>query len=261
MNTSVEAAKPAIEVKSLNFWYPKQREKVLHDVTVSIQKSKITAIMGPSGCGKSTLLRCMNRIHDIYPGCRYQGQIILQPDNLEILSSRTDLYLVRQQIGMVFQQANLFPKTIYENVAYGLRVNGIKDKQLLDASVEESLRQSALWDEVKDRLHTHAGNLSGGQKQRLCIARAIVVQPQVLLLDEPCSALDPNATGRIEELLVNLKDRYTVVIVTHNREQAGRVSDFIAFMYLGELIEFNASASIIGNPKTKLVQDFLTKNY
>lgn len=247
------------EVKNLNFYYGgfnalKKIDMVLHD-------KKITALIGPSGCGKSTFLRCFNRMHDLYPGNRYEGEIILHPDDVNILASNVDPIEVRMRISMVFQKPNPFPKSIYENVAYGLRVRGIKQRAILDEKVEVTLRNSALWDEVKDRLHHLAFNLSGGQQQRLCIARALATDPEILLFDEPTSALDPIATASIEELITDLKNKVTILIVTHNMQQAARVSDYTAYMYLGELIEFNVTDTIFIKPQNKQTEDYITGRF
>lgn len=247
------------EVRNLNFYYGefnalKNIDMVLHD-------KKITALIGPSGCGKSTFLRCFNRMHDLYPGNRYEGEIILYPDDVNILASNVDPIEVRMRISMVFQKPNPFPKSIYENVAYGLRVRGIKQRAILDERVEVALRNSALWDEVKDRQHDLAFNLSGGQQQRLCIARALATDPEILLFDEPTSALDPIATASIEELITDLKSKVTILIVTHNMQQAARVSDYTAYMYLGELIEFNVTDTIFIKPKNKQTEDYITGRF
>jgi phosphate transport system ATP-binding protein len=246
-------------VKDLSFYYGdfnalKNVDMVLHD-------KQITALIGPSGCGKSTFLRCFNRMHDLYPGNRYQGEITLYPDDVNILSENVDPIEVRMRISMVFQKPNPFPKSIYENVAYGLRVRRIKKRAILDEKVELALRNAALWDEVKDRLHQLDFNLSGGQQQRLCIARALATDPEILLFDEPTSALDPIATASIEELIVNLKKKVTILIVTHNMQQAARVSDFTAYMYLGELIEFGVTDTIFIKPKLKQTEDYITGRF
>lgn len=248
-----------IEVKNFNFYYG--NFQALKNISFPIYEKKITAIIGPSGCGKTTLLRAFNRMHDLYPGAKYEGEIILYPDNLNLVDKKTDPLKVRMRIGMVFQKPNPFPKSIYENVAYGLKIRGIKKKSLLDEAVEKALKAAALWDEVKDRLHANAYSLSGGQQQRLCIARAIAVEPEVLLFDEPTSALDPISTAKIEDLIVELKNRVTIVIVTHNMQQAARISDYTAFMYLGELIEFGPTEKIFTKPDKKLTEDYITGRF
>ncbi len=228
---------------------------------MSIAEKKVTAIIGPSGCGKSTFLRCFNRMHDLYPGNRYQGEIILHPDNINLLGRDVDPIEVRMRISMVFQKPNPFPKSIFENVAYGLRVRGIKKRSVLDEKVEEALRSAALWNEVKDRLNELAFNLSGGQQQRMCIARALATDPEILLFDEPTSALDPIATAIIEELMDELKKKVTILIVTHNMQQAARVSDYTAYMYLGDLIEFGDTSMIFTNPKRKETENYITGRF
>ncbi len=243
----------------LNFYYGAYH--ALKDVNLPIQEKRVTALIGPSGCGKSTLLRCFNRMHDLYPGNRYQGDIRLYPDNTNILDPRVDPIEVRMRIGMVFQKPNPFPKSIYENVAYGLRLRGAKTRSLLDDRVEEALRGAALWDEVKDRLQAQATELSGGQQQRLCIARCLATDPEILLFDEPTSALDPIATGSIEELISQLRSRVTILIVTHNMQQAARVSDFTAYMYLGELIEYGQTNQIFLKPTRQATEDYITGRF
>jgi phosphate transport system ATP-binding protein len=247
------------DVKDLSFDYGTHR--VLKNVTLSIAEKKVTALIGPSGCGKTTLLRCFNRMHDLYPGNRYEGSIRLSPENINILGSDVDPIEVRMRISMVFQKANPFPKTIFENVAYGLRVRGDLKKSAISERVERALQGAALWDEVKDRLHSLGANLSGGQQQRLCIARALVTDPEMILFDEPTSALDPIATGKVEELVAELKSRVTILIVTHNMQQAARVSDFTGFMYLGELAEFDRTEKIFTNPSNKLTEDYITGRF
>jgi phosphate transport system ATP-binding protein len=247
------------EVKNLNFYYGEFN--ALKNIDMALHDKKITALIGPSGCGKSTFLRCFNRMHDLYPGNRYEGEIILHPDDVNILATNVDPIEVRMRISMVFQKPNPFPKSIYENVAYGLRVRGIRQRAILDERVEIALRNSALWDEVKDRLHALAFNLSGGQQQRLCIARALATDPEILLFDEPTSALDPIATASIEELITDLKSKVTILIVTHNMQQAARVSDYTAYMYLGELIEFNVTDTIFIKPKNKQTEDYITGRF
>ena len=222
---------------------------------------QVTALIGPSGCGKTTLLRCLNRMHDLYPGNRYEGSIQVQPDGTDILRSDMDPIQVRMRFGMVFQKPNPFPKSIYENVAYGLRLQGMNRRRELDERVEKALREAALWEEVKSRLHQMAHNLSGGQQQRLCIARAIATDPDVVLFDEPTSALDPIATSKIEELIVELKKRVTVMIVTHNLQQAGRISDMTAFMYLGELVEFGETNRMFTNPTKPQTEDYISGRF
>ncbi len=248
-----------VEVRDFNFYYGNNR--ALKDINLPIYENRVTAIIGPSGCGKTTLLRSFNRMHDLYPGNRYEGEIILYPDEVNIVSKEVDPIMIRMRIGMVFQKPNPFPKSIYENVAYGLRLKGIKKKSLLDEKVEQALRGAALWEEVRDRLGDSAYSLSGGQQQRLCIARAIAPEPEVLLFDEPTSALDPISTSKIEELVVDLKDRLTIVIVTHNMQQAARISDYTTFMYMGELVEFGATEKIFTKPDNKLTEDYITGRF
>jgi len=247
------------EVSNLNFYYG--TFNALKNINMVLHDKKITALIGPSGCGKSTFLRCFNRMHDLYPGNRYDGQIMLYPDNVNILAQNVDPIEVRMRISMVFQKPNPFPKSIYENVAYGLRVRGIKQRAILDERVELALRNSALWEEVKDRQHDLAFNLSGGQQQRLCIARALATEPEILLFDEPTSALDPIATASIEELITDLKNKVTILIVTHNMQQAARVSDYTAYMYLGELIEFGVTDTIFIKPRNKQTEDYITGRF
>jgi len=255
------AAAPAGEVKAdvrgLSFFYG--RHQALKGIDLAFEANRVTAIIGPSGCGKSTLLRCFNRIHDLYPDTRYEGRILLQPSGVDIVAPETDPVEMRMRIGMVFQKPNAFPKSIYENVAFGPRINGFPGS--LNDIVEQSLRAAALWDEVKDRLHEGALGLSGGQQQRLCIARALAVDPEVLLMDEPASALDPIATQKIEELVYELKENYTIVIVTHNMQQAARVSDRTAFFMLGKLVEVDETRTIFMNPKEKLTEDYITGRF
>ncbi len=258
--TSAKTGAPAkCDVQDLNFWYGSHQ--ALKDVNMTIPERQVTALIGPSGCGKSTFLRSFNRMHDLYPGNRYEGAIILHPDDINIVDSATDPMIPRMRIGMVFQKPNPFPKSIYENVAAGLRIRGINRKSVVDERVELSLRQAALWDEVKDRLHNSAYDLSGGQQQRLCIARTLAPDPEVLLLDEPTSALDPIATSHIEELVDELKSKYTIVIVTHNMQQAARISQMTGFFHLGRLIEFSPTEEIFTNPKEKMTQDYITGRY
>ena len=247
------------EVKDLNFYYGTVH--ALKNIDLPIERRKVTALIGPSGCGKTTFLRCFNRMHDLYPGNRYEGEITLYPDNINIISHDIDPIEIRMQISMVFQKPNPFPKSIYENVAYGLRVRGISNRQLLEERVEKSLKGAVLWDEVKDRLHNPAFDLSGGQQQRLCIARALATDPRILLFDEPTSALDPTATSKIEELIIELKNEVTIIIVTHNMQQAARVSDYTAFMYLGEIIEFDRTEKIFTTPAKKLTEEYITGRF
>ncbi|MER3424505.1 MAG: phosphate ABC transporter ATP-binding protein [Nitrospiraceae bacterium] len=247
------------EVKGLNFYYGVVH--ALKHINLRITERRVTALIGPSGCGKTTYLRCFNRMHDLYPGNRYEGEILLYPDGINILSPAIDPIEVRMRIGMVFQKPNPFPKSVYENVAYGLRVRGAAKRATLDEKVERALRGAVLWEEVKDRLYDTAFNLSGGQQQRLCIARALATDPEILLFDEPTSALDPTATARIEELIAQLKEHVTIILVTHNMQQAARVSDFTAFMYLGEVIEFDRTEAIFTNPSSRLTEDYITGRF
>jgi phosphate transport system ATP-binding protein len=246
-----------LTVDNLDLYYGEKQ--ALFDVNMVIPRKKVTAFIGPSGCGKSTLLRCFNRMNDLVDSCRVDGGISLDGSN--IYDKRVDVATLRRRVGMVFQKPNPFPKSIYENVAYGLRIQGINKKRVLDEVVERSLRGAALWDEVKDRLHDNALGMSGGQQQRLVIARTIAVEPEVLLLDEPASALDPISTLKIEELIYELKDQYTIVIVTHNMQQAARVSDYTAFMYMGKLIEFDNTDILFTNPTNKQTEDYITGRY
>ena len=248
------------ESKNLNFFYA-DGTQALNGVSLPVYENKITALIGPSGCGKSTFLRCFNRMHDLYPGNRYDGQIFLQPDNTNILLPGVDPIEVRMRISMVFQKPNPFPKSIYENVAYGLRVRGESNKRRLDEKVEEALKGASLWNEVKDRLQDLAFNLSGGQQQRLCIARALATEPEIMLFDEPTSALDPIATMNIEELMSELKQKLSILIVTHNMQQAARISDYTAYMYLGKLVEFDATNKIFTNPSKKETEDYITGKF
>ena len=246
-------------VTDLSFWY--RDFQALKKIGCSIADRRVTAIIGPSGCGKSTLLRCFNRMHDLYPGNRYEGEIALLPEGVNIVSKGIDPMLVRLRIGMVFQKPNPFPKSIFDNVAAGLRVRGIKSRAELADRVERALRQAALWDEVKDRLSASAYALSGGQQQRLCTARTIAPEPEIILLDEPTSALDPIATAKIEELIDELISKFTIIIVTHSMQQAARVSHFTAFMHLGELEEFGPTEQIFTHPKSKRTQDYITGRF
>ena len=247
------------ETRALSFSYGSRL--ALKNLSIPIAEYQITALIGPSGCGKSTFLRCFNRMHDLYAGNRYEGEILLYPDSRNILAREVDPIEVRMRIAMVFQKPTPFPKSIYENVAYGLRVRGTTERQILDEKVEQALRSAALWDEVKDRLLARATSLSGGQQQRLCIARALATEPEMLLLDEPTSALDPIATASIEELLLDLKSRVTILIVTHNMQQAARVSDWTAFMYLGELVEFGLTKQLFTIPFKKQTEDYITGRF
>jgi len=246
-------------VRNLNFHYSTMH--ALKNINLDIAEKRVTALIGPSGCGKTTYLRCFNRMHDLYAGNRYEGEIVLLPDEMNIIGPKVDPIEVRMRISMVFQKPNPFPKSIYENVAYGLRVRGVRRRSIVDEKVEHALQSAALWDEVKDRLHDLAFNLSGGQQQRLCIARALATDPEILLFDEPTSALDPIATARIEELVHELKERVTIIIVTHNMQQAARVSDYTAFMYLGEVVEFGDTDTIFTNPSQKKTEDYITGRY
>jgi phosphate transport system ATP-binding protein len=247
-----------IHVDSMNFYYGEKR--ALQDISIRIKPNIVTAFIGPSGCGKSTFLRTLNRMNDIIPGTRVEGRILI--DNVDIYKSGMDVVHLRRRVGMVFQKSNPFPKSIFENIAYGLRINDMApSKAELTARIEESLKQAALWDEVKDRLHESALALSGGQQQRLCIARALAVRPDILLMDEPASALDPIATQRIEELVYDLKKTYTIVIVTHNMQQAARVSDHTAFFWLGRLVEYDRTEKIFTAPAEKLTEDYVTGRF
>jgi phosphate transport system ATP-binding protein len=245
------------EVKNLDFYYGSS--KALKDVSMVVWDRRVTALIGPSGCGKTTLLRCFNRMHDLYPGNRYDGAIFL--DGVNILEKQIDPIEVRMRVSMVFQRPNPFPKSIYENVAYGLRVQGITQKSLIDEKVEKALQGAALWNEAKDRLKEPAYNLSGGQQQRLCIARAIATDPNIVLFDEPTSALDPIATASIEELINELKQQVTILIVTHSMQQAARVSDYTAFMYLGEMVEFNETNLLFNKPADQKTQDYVSGRF
>lgn len=248
----------AIDVDQLNFYYGQSH--ALKNISLKIPFGKVTAFIGPSGCGKSTLLRCFNRMNDLIDGTRIRGGSI-KIEGVDINSPEVDVIELRKRVGMVFQKSNPFPKSIYENIVYGLRLQGVKDRRLLDEAVEKSLKGAALWDEVKDRLHTLATSLSGGQMQRLCIARAIAVEPEILLMDEPCSALDPIATSKVEDLIHELKSKYTIVIVTHNMQQAGRCSDLTAFFFLGQLIEFNPTRKIFTDPDKQETEDYITGRF
>ncbi len=246
-----------ITTNNLNLWYSEKR--ALESVSMKIPKNKVTALIGPSGCGKSTLLRCFNRLNDLIDHVKITGEITL--DNKNIHAPGTDVVTLRKKVGMVFQKPNPFPKSIFENVAYGPRVHGVHDKRELETIVEQSLRHAALWEEVRDRLDDSALGLSGGQQQRLCIARTLAVEPEVILMDEPCSALDPIATAKIEKLIDTLKRDYTVIIVTHNMQQAARVSDYAGFMYLGKLIEFGQTSQIFEHPSETLTENYITGRF
>ena len=250
---------PKADVKGLDFYYGDYR--ALKGISMPVYERQVTALIGPSGCGKSTFLRCFNRLHDLYPGNRYAGEIVLHPDNTNLLSAEVDPIEVRMRIGMVFQKPNPFPKSIFENVAYGLRVRGETSRRRIEEKVEQALADAALIGEVRNRMHEPAYNLSGGQQQRLCIARALATDPELLLFDEPTSALDPIATASIEELIHDLKERVTILIVTHNMQQAARVSDFTAYMYLGEMLEFDATDTIFIKPKNKATEDYITGRF
>ena len=254
---SLEDESICLDVRNLNLYYGKDR--ALRDISLKIPAQRVTAFIGPSGCGKSTLLRCFNRMNDLIDICRIEGEVLL--DGEDIFRRGIDVAELRRKVGMVFQKPNPFPKSIYENVAFGLRLQGVNSRRTLDEAVEKALRAAALWDEVKDRLGDNAMGLSGGQQQRLVIARAIAIEPEVLLLDEPASALDPISTAKIEELIDEMKDTYTIVIVTHNMQQAARISDYTAYMYLGELIEFDDTLKIFTNPSEKVTEDYITGRY
>ena len=246
-----------VATHGLNLFYGEKQ--ALHSISLDIPAHRVTAFIGPSGCGKSTFLRSMNRMNDLIQNVRTEGQVLL--DGMNIYADDIDVVELRKRVGMIFQKSNPFPKSIYENVAYGPKINGMQNRAALDEIVEASLRRAALWDEVKDELKKSALSLSGGQQQRLCIARALAVNPDVLLMDEPASALDPIATGKIEELIFELKDKYTIVIVTHNMQQAARVSDLTAFFYLGELIEFGKTKSLFTTPEKKQTEDYITGRF
>ena len=247
------------EVKGLNFYYGAVH--ALKNISLPVVANRVTALIGPSGCGKSTYLRCFNRMHDLYPDKKYQGEIKLFPDGVNLIGPEVDPIEIRMRISMVFQKPNPFPKSIYENVAYGLRIRGVTKKSIVDEKVEKALRDAALWEEVKDRLNGLAFNLSGGQQQRLCIARSLATDPEILLFDEPTSALDPIATARIEELVHQIKEKVTILIVTHNMQQAARVSDYTAFLYLGELVEYGRTKEIFMNPKEKRTEEYITGRF
>jgi len=246
-----------VDIKSLNVWF--KDNHVLKDVSLEIKENAVTAIMGPSGCGKTTIIRAINRMNDIILGSRTTGEIII--DGKNIYDKGTDVYELRRNVGMVFQKPNPFPKTIYENVAFGPKIHKMGKQEQLRDTVERSLKEAALWDEVKDRLNHSALSLSGGQQQRLCIARALAVNPEVILMDEPCSALDPSATAKIEALMRLLGEKYTVIVVTHNLQQAARVSDFTAFMYVGKLVEYGNTTSVFENPTSELTEKYITGKF
>ena len=252
-----ESNKTTIKIENLNLFYGENQ--ALHGINMEILNKKVTAYIGPSGCGKSTLLRCINRMNDLVDKATIEGRILLDDEN--IYDKAVNVAALRRRVGMVFQKPNPFPKSIFENVAYGLRIQGINDKRILEETVEKALRGAALWDEMKDRLNHNALGISGGQQQRLVIARAIAIEPEVLLLDEPASALDPISTLKIEELINELKEKYTIVIVTHNMQQAARVSDYTAFMYMGELIEIGTTGELFTNPKKKQTEDYISGRY
>lgn len=249
--------KEIIKTVDLNLWYGEKQ--ALFNINMSVLANKITALIGPSGCGKSTLIRCFNRMNDVIDKCKITGNILF--DGSDIYHTDTDAVEIRKKIGMVFQKPNPFPKSIYENIAYGPRVQGTNNKKELDGIVERSLKVAVLWNEVSDRLHESAMGLSGGQQQRLCIARSLAIEPEIILMDEPCSSLDPIATAKIEDLMLELKKKYTVIIVTHNMQQAARVSDFTAYMYLGKLIEFGKTEQIFEDPKEELTEKYITGRF
>jgi len=250
-------APPTLRVENLQLFYGEKQ--ALHDINLTVRKNTVMALIGPSGCGKSTLLRCFNRMNDLIPNVRVEGKVILGDEDL--YDPSVDVISLRKRMGMVFQKSNPFPKSIYENVAYGLRIQGIRDRSVLDEAVERSLIASGLWEEVRDRLHESGLGLSGGQQQRLCIARALAVKPEVVLMDEPCSALDPLATSRIEELIFELKREFTIVIVTHNMQQAARVSDFTSFFWMGKLIEVGLTEKLFTNPRERMTEDYISGRF
>lgn len=258
-HAALGSAEVKVEAMNLSFYYGELQ--ALKAVDLPIAERQITALIGPSGCGKSTFLRCFNRMHDLYPGSRYEGRIRFYPDNVDLLSMEVDPIEARMRIGMVFQKPNPFPKTIFANVAYGLQVRGQSNRRTMKEKVEQALQEAALWDEVKDRLDDMAFNLSGGQQQRLCIARALATEPELLLFDEPTSALDPIATANIEQLLHTLKKRVTILIVTHNMQQASRVSDYTAFMYLGEIVEFAPTKAMFTHPSDPRTENYVTGRF
>jgi len=252
-----DAHPPVIEVDNLSLWYGEAA--ALKHITFPIREKLVTAFIGPSGCGKSTLLRCFNRMNDLIDDVRIEGRVCIHGHNL--YGGDVDVIELRKRVGMVFQKSNPFPKSIFENIAYGLRLHGVRARSDLESIIEQSLRQAALWDEVKDRLHESALGLSGGQQQRLCIARSIAIKPEIILMDEPASALDPLATARIEDLILDLKRQFTIVIVTHNMQQAARISDYTAFFYLGELVEYDTTGKIFTNPSRKQTEDYVTGRF
>lgn len=256
-HSSTESIETDITVNNLNLWYGENQ--ALKSISVKVPKNSITAFIGPSGCGKSTFLRCLNRMNDLIQNCRIEGEVLIEKEN--IYKNGVDVVDLRKRVGMVFQKPNPFPMSIYENIAYGPRIHGEKNKKKLNEIVEETLKAAALWDEVSDRLNSPALDLSGGQQQRLCIARSLAVKPEIILLDEPCSALDPISTNKIEDLLVDLKKDYTIVIVTHNMQQAARVSDHTAYFLLGELIEFGETRQIFEMPREKSTEDYITGRF
>lgn len=257
MDSAIETNKVKVEAQHISFFYG--QTQALKDINLHIHRNEVTALIGPSGCGKTTFLRLLNRMNDFVEGARLEGKVLI--DGKNIYSKKTDIYELRKSVGMVFQKPNPFPKTIFENVAYGLRVNSIKDKEMIADRVERSLKQAALWDEVKDKLNKSAYALSGGQQQRLCIARTLAIEPSVVLMDEPTSALDPISTAKVEQLIYELKNNYTIVIVTHNMQQAGRISDRTAFFYMGELIEYGKTKKIFTNPKMEQTQNYITGRF
>jgi phosphate transport system ATP-binding protein len=257
MQAALDLGQPIVSIEGLSLWYGEKR--ALKNISMSVPAQRITAYIGPSGCGKSTLLRCFNRMNDLVDGVRIEGKIRI--GGIDVYDPALDVTELRKRIGMVFQKSNPFPKSIYENAAYGPRILGVRHRYELDAIVERSLRRAALWDEVSDRLKDSALGLSGGQQQRLCIARALAVEPEILLMDEPCSALDPIATAKIEDLMLDLKQEYTIVIVTHNMQQAARVSDYTGFMLLGELVEFGVTKDLFTNPRDRRTEDYITGRF
>lgn len=246
-----------IEARNVNFYYGSQI--ALKNINIACEENKVTALIGPSGCGKSTFIRTLNRMNDVIPGIKIEGDILLEGEN--IYHPKVDVAVLRKRVGMVFQKPNPFPKSIFNNIAYGLRINGMRDKKKIEMIVEKSLKEATLWDEIKDRMDENAFSLSGGQQQRLCIARSLAIEPEVILFDEPCSAIDPVATAKIEELIHQLKEHYTVIVVTHNMQQAARISDFTAFMMLGEIVEYDKTDKIFTNPSNTLTEDYITGRF